>query len=112
MHPTPRKPMRTLEGAIGKKPCEIKLQAILQELGDRVAVNKVFGTLLDFREGLKQIGYMPDKKWRGRCWIELKERTAQRFTKLYKTYGWPEILYTHALCCMTAYFRETWNNDK
>jgi hypothetical protein len=102
-----RKPMRSILGAIGKRPCEVKLQAILQELGNRVIVNKVFRTLGDFRIGLKQLGHIPDWKWEYRFLLDFKEKTIAQLANTAKEQNIPEIVHTHALCCLAAYFRET-----
>lgn len=102
-----RKPMATLLGAIGKRPCEVKLQSILQELGNRVIVNKVFRILDDFRVGLKQLSHIPEWRWEYRLLLDFKEKVTEQLAKTAKEQNMPEIAYTHALCCLAAYFRET-----
>lgn len=107
MKPTRNKPMRPLKGAIGKKRCEVNLEAILEELGDRLFVNRIIGTLLFFREGLKQVEHVPDKKWRFSLWLDLKAKADNRINTLATAHEMPEILRTHAMCCIAAYYRET-----
>lgn len=102
-----RKSMSPLLGAIGKRPCEVKLQSILQELGNRVIVNKIFRTLDDFRVGLKQLSHIPEWRWEYRFLLDFKEKVTAQLTKTAKEQNIPEIAYTHALCCLAAYFRET-----
>lgn len=99
--------MPTLLGAIGSRPCEIKLQSILQEIGNRMFVNKILALLGDFKKGLKQLTHVPDKRWQYRFLLDFREKTNNKLSELYKFHSIPEIAYTHALCCLAAYFRET-----
>lgn len=91
-----------LIGAIGKRPCEISLQKIMQELGDRKVVNRTMNIILDYREGLRQIAMVPNMQYRKRFTYEwrLKFREKVFNSEL------PVVVQTHLWCCMTAYHRE------
>jgi hypothetical protein len=96
-----RKEMNLI-GAIGKRPCEISLQKIMQELGDRKLVNRVMGIILDYREGLRQIAHVPNMLYRKRFTFEWRQ---QFFDRVFKN-DFPQGVRTHLWCCMTAYHRE------
>ncbi len=96
-----RKEMNLL-GAIGKRPCEISLQNILQELGDRKLVNRVMGIILDYREGLRQIAHIPNLPYRKRFTFEWRQKF---FDRVFDS-EMPEGVQTHLWCCMTAYHRQ------
>lgn len=91
-----------LVGAIGKRPCEISLQNILHELDDRKVVNRTMNTILDYREGLRQIATVPDVMWRKRFTYEWR----QKFRDKVFEGVLPLNVKTHLWCCMTAYYRE------
>lgn len=90
-----------LIGAIGKRPCEISLQKIMQDLGDRKVVNRVMNIIYDYRDGLRQIAYMPDMQYRKRFTFEWRQKF---FEKVFDA-DLPEGVQTHLWCCMTAYHR-------
>jgi hypothetical protein len=92
-----------LVGAIGKRPCEISLQNILYEAGDRKLVHKVMNIILDFREGMRQISHIPDIAWRKRFSYEWRQKF---FNKVFEHDMLPVGVQTHMWCCMTAYYRE------
>lgn len=93
-----------LLGAIGKRPCEISVQKIMQELGDRRVVNKVMNYILDYREGLRQIAHIPSMQYRKQFTFGWRQKF---FNKIFRPDSdWPKTLQTHLWCCMTAYHRE------
>lgn len=92
-----------LVGAIGKRACEVVLQNILHESGDRKLVNRVMSILLDYREGLRQIKTIPDISWRKRFTYEWRDRF---YSKVFGNDKFPTTVKTHMWCCMTAYFRD------
>ena len=96
-----------LLGAIGKKPCEKVLQKIMEELDDRKIVNKTMNTIFDFRDGLKQITYIPDIKYRKRFTFEWHQSF---FSKIFEG-KLPTTVKTHLWCCLTAYYREHVKNN-
>jgi len=96
------KPLNLI-GAIGKRPCEISLQNILHEAGDRKLVHKVMNIMLDFREGLRQISHIPLMDWRKRFTYEWRQKF---FKKVFEHDMLPKGVKTHMWCCMTAYYRE------
>lgn len=96
-----RKTMNLI-GAIGKRPCEVSLQKIMTEIGDRKLVNRVMNIILDFREGLRQIGHVPNMQYRKRFTYEWQQKF---FDKVFGA-TMPTGVQTHLWCCMTAYFRD------
>ena len=91
-----------LIGAIGKRPCEISLQKIMQELGDRKVVNRTMSLIYDYREGLRQITHVPAMHWRKRFTFEWQQKF---YEKVFES-ELPIGVQTHLWCCMTAYHRE------
>lgn len=93
-------------GTIGSRPCEIVLNKILMEIGGDSkcsATNFVTGTLLKFRLGLKQLGYIPDKAWRHTFRVKFYLETVEKI----KAKNLPIAIESHTLCCLKAYYRET-----
>jgi hypothetical protein len=92
-----------LVGAIGKRPCEISLQNILHELDDRKLVNRVMSLILAYREGLRQISYIPKINWRKSFTYDWRQRF---YKKVFENDNLPLRVQTHMWCCMTAYYRD------
>lgn len=92
-----------LLGAIGKKPCEISLQKILEKENNRKLTNKVMHIILTFKEGLKCLESMTNSKYFNAftsLWLE---------TYIEKVNNIPTEnidLKTHLRCCVSAYHRE------
>lgn len=93
-------------GTIGSRPCEVVLNKILMEIGgdSKCSVtNFVTGTLLKFRLGLKQLGFIPDKAWRNTFRVKFYLETIEKI----KAKGLPLVIESHTLCCLKAYYRDT-----
>ena len=100
-----------LLGAIGKRPCEKVLEKILEENNDKKLVRWATNIIFKFKEGLKQIEYLPDKQyqetfrtyWRHHFMKRVLHHPAENITEDDK----PEVLRTHLWCCLHAYYKES-----
>lgn len=94
-----------LLGAIGKRPCEKTLEKIMEEVNNRKMTAWVMRLITHFREGLKQILYVPDPAYLRRFTYEWKEQFCGKVRKR----ELPAAVESHLLACLVAYYRDHMN---
>lgn len=89
------------KGTIGKRPCEISLNNALIAQADAKITNKVMKRFFALKDGLKELQFVPSMSFR-------KTMMLMHFKKIRDSLpnDLPKNIYTHALCCYTALYRE------
>jgi len=110
-------------GTIGSRPCELVLNKILDEIGDRHVVSAVMRKYNQFREGmtsLDQIQSLKHKRAMLDLWrndhIDRLDRAQESMSLIRKDTlrkSWPggkplpDVVYRHLRCAMVACYRDT-----
>ncbi len=109
----PKPLSKIVPGTIGNKPCEISLCKILVEHDDAVLTGHVMRVHQEFVNGARGIvasgmnDSMPcDWNYTKTILLMWRDRSIAAATKKFEDGRFPEVVYTHLRCCISAEYRE------
>jgi len=97
-------------GTIGSRPCEVALNKILAEKGDRRVIHKITKMLMECRRTLKALLVISDETTRSYLAALYRRDLETRIEKITgtpvrgKRLGKEDVLTSHTACCISAYF--------
>jgi hypothetical protein len=99
---------------IGSLPCEVSLDAILTKENNPKISSYVASKYNKFRhglDGLRPLKFSDDGLYITMCRL-LREDAFRRIETSFTNQGWPKIIKTHLLCCLTARYRRVINAEE
>ena len=103
----PLRQSKITTGTIGGRPCEVKLNQILIDLDKPKITTVIMGRHQDLKTGLAKLLELKDRGFARRMMLLFHNEVVN---SLKSRKDIPATVYTHALCCYKALYRDALRN--